>query len=68
MPKKKTVLNAKFVLMEKGEEQIEVHPTTVESHKAVGWTVVGGDKAIAEAQANVESENEADAESKEAED
>jgi hypothetical protein len=66
-PKKKKVSDSKLVLMEKDGEQLEVHPTTVESHKAVGWTVIGGDKAIAEAQANVESEGESDAGSEDAE-
>jgi hypothetical protein len=41
----------KLVLMEKDGEQLRVHPTTVEAHKAVGWKVVEDSKAASESPA-----------------
>lgn len=39
-------LAVSLVLMEKNGERLEVHPTTVLAHEAVGWTVVGADVTV----------------------
>lgn len=38
--KSKPVKSTGLILMEKNGEQLEVHPTTVESHKLAGWKVM----------------------------
>ncbi len=39
-------LAVNLVKMEKDGAQLEVHPTTVQAHEAVGWSVVGADVIV----------------------
>ena len=39
----------KFILVEKDDEQIEIHPLALEDHKRLGWKVVGEQAVAAEA-------------------
>jgi len=56
----------KFVKLTKDGETIEVHPSVVENHKALGWKVVYA-KAETEEDTDTESKKKAAAEAKAAE-